>query len=83
MSYQRVVITQFGSSEVLKVIEESELPKPKPGEVRVKVLASGVAFTDIMIREGKYPGIKAKPPFSPGYDMVGMGEGHGGGGYKV
>ncbi len=72
MSYQRVVITQFGSSEVLKVIEESELPKPKPGEVRVKVLASGVAFTDIMIREGKYPGIKEKLPFSPGYDLVGV-----------
>jgi len=72
MSYQRVVITQFGSSDVLKVIEESELPKPKPGEVRVKVLASGVAFTDIMIREGKYPGIKEKPPFSPGYDLVGV-----------
>ena len=36
MSYQRVVITKFGGPEVLKMIEETGLPEPKSGEVRVR-----------------------------------------------
>lgn len=72
MGYRQVIITEFGGPEVLKVIEESLLPEPKPGEVRVKVLAAGAAFTDVMIRKGMYPDVKEKPPFSPGYDMVGV-----------
>ncbi|OGP94251.1 MAG: oxidoreductase [Deltaproteobacteria bacterium RBG_16_47_11] len=72
MSYKRVIITGFGGPEVLKEVEELELPNPKPGEVRVKVLATSVAFTDVMIRKGKYPDVKEKPPFSLGYDMVGV-----------
>lgn len=72
MSYKRVVITKFGGPEVLKVVEEAVLPEPTPGEVRVKVLITSAAFTDVMIRKGKYPDVKEKPPFSPGYDMVGL-----------
>ncbi len=72
MGYKRVVITEFGGPEVLRMIEETELPEPKPGEVRVKVLVTSAAFTDVMIRKGKYPDVKERPPFSPGYDMVGV-----------
>jgi NADPH:quinone reductase-like Zn-dependent oxidoreductase len=54
------------------MIEEAKLPEPKPGEVRVKVLVAGAAFTDVLIRKGIYPDVKEKPPFSPGYDMVGV-----------
>jgi NADPH:quinone reductase-like Zn-dependent oxidoreductase len=72
MSYQRVIITKFGGPEVLKVIEEVALPEPSAWEVRIKVIATSAAFTDVMIRKGKYPDVKAKPPFSPGYDMVGI-----------
>jgi len=57
---------------VLELIEETKLPEPKPGEVRVKVLVTSAAFTDVMIRKGQYPDVKEKPPFSPGYDMVGV-----------
>ena len=72
MGYKRVVITKFGGPEVLKIIEETELPEPKSGEVRVKVLVTSAAFTDVWIRKGTYPDVKEKPPFSPGYDMVGV-----------
>jgi NADPH2:quinone reductase len=72
MSYKRVIITGFGGPEVLKIIEEPKLPEPKPDEVRIKVLATSAAFTDVMIRKGKYPDVKDKPPFSPGYDVVGV-----------
>ena len=72
MSYKRVIITEFGGPEVLKVVEEVVLPEPGPGEVRVKVLATSACFTDTMIRKGVYRDVKEKPPFSPGYDVVGV-----------
>ena len=72
MTYKRVIIREFGPPEVLQVIEEPQLPEPEPGEIRVRVLATSAAFTDTMVRKGVYPNVKEKPPFSPGYDMVGV-----------
>jgi NADPH:quinone reductase-like Zn-dependent oxidoreductase len=72
MAYRRVVISRYGPPEVLEVVEESNLPEPKRGEVRVKVLAASASYTDTMIRKGAYPEVREKPPFSPGYDMVGV-----------
>ncbi len=65
----RIVVTAFGGPEVLKYIEE-DLPEPGPAEVRVKVLAAGVAYADVLMRRGFYPGTPP-PPFTPGYDLVG------------
>src|SRR5437764_7884331 len=67
---KRVVVDDFGGPEVLKVIEE-DAPRPAPGEVRVRVLAAGVSFTDALIRAGTYLG-GPKPPFTPGYELVGI-----------
>ena len=72
MSYKKIIITKFGDPEVMQLVEESSLPEPKSGEVRVKVSKTSANFTDIMIRKGKYPDVKDKPPFSLGYDMVGV-----------
>jgi NADPH:quinone reductase-like Zn-dependent oxidoreductase len=72
MGYRRVVIQEFGGPDVLAVVEEPDLPEPEPGEARVRVLVTGANFTDTMIRKGMYPDVKEKPPFSPGYDMVGV-----------
>ena len=72
MSYKHIIITKFGTPDVMKLIEESTLPEPIAGEVRIKILKTSANFTDIMIRKGKYPDVKNKPPFSPGYDMVGI-----------
>ena len=70
MTNKRVVVTAFGGPEVLQVIEE-ELPEPGPGECRVRVLAAGVAYVDVMRRKGMYPGGVPPVPFSLGYDVVG------------
>ena len=65
----RVVITAQGGPEVLKLVED-DLPTPGPGQVRVRNLASGVAYADVLMRHGLYP--KTPPfPFAPGYDIVG------------
>jgi NADPH2:quinone reductase len=67
---KRVVVDHYGGPEVLKVVEE-DVPRPGTGEVRVRVLAAGVSFTDAQIRAGTYMG-GPKPPFTPGYELVGV-----------
>lgn len=72
MEYKKIVITEFGGNEVLKEISEPELPEPTKGQVRIKVLCTSAAFTDTLIRRGNYLGVKSKPPFTPGYDLLGI-----------
>jgi NADPH:quinone reductase-like Zn-dependent oxidoreductase len=54
------------------MVDESAVPEPGPGEVRIKVLAAGTGFTDTMIRRGRYPDFKGPLPFTPGYEIVGL-----------
>lgn len=69
MKYTRIVVAHYGGPDALRVIEE-ECPEPKAGEVRVRVLAAGVALPDVMAREGTHP--ETPPvPFTPGWDLVG------------
>ena len=68
---RRVVVERFGGPEVLSVIEDDD-PRPGPGEVRVRVLAAGVSFTDSQLRAGTYIPGGPKPPFTPGYELVGV-----------
>ena len=72
MPWQHLRISRFGGPEVLQVVEESAIPEPGPGEVRIKVLAAGTGFTDTMIRRGRYPDFKGPLPFTPGYEIVGV-----------
>src|SRR5436189_1872108 len=67
---QRVVVDHYGGPEVLRVVEEDD-PRPGPGEVCVRVLAAGVSFTDALLRAGTYLGVP-NPPFTPGYELVGV-----------
>ena len=67
---KRVVVDHFGGPDVLRVVED-DVPQPGLGEVRVRVLAAGVSFTDAQLRAGAYLGVP-KPPFTPGYDLVGV-----------
>src|SRR5436305_935892 len=68
---KRVVVDRFGGPEVLSVIDDAD-PRPGPGEVRVRVLAAGVSFTDAQLRAGTYIAGGPKPPFTPGYELVGV-----------
>jgi NADPH:quinone reductase-like Zn-dependent oxidoreductase len=70
MRNTRIVLTAIGGPEVLKIIEE-DVRNPGPNEIRVKVLACGVAFADVLMRRGLYSGVPS-PPYSPGYDIVGV-----------
>ena len=70
MRRTRIIVSRYGGPENLQVVEE-ECPEPKNGEVRVKVLAAGVALPDVMMREGIHPE-KPRLPFTPGWDLVGV-----------
>jgi NADPH:quinone reductase-like Zn-dependent oxidoreductase len=72
MPWQHLRISRFGGPEVLQLVEESAIPEPGPGEVRIRVLAAGTGFTDTMIRRGRYPDFKGPLPFTPGYEIVGV-----------
>src|SRR5262245_57609026 len=74
-----VQLKRFGGPEELQVVD---VPLPIAGrsEVRVHVLASGLEYTDVVIRRHLYPQTSARrPPFVLGYDVVGeidqLGEG--------
>ena len=68
---KRVVVDHYGGPEVLRIVEEED-PRPASGEVLVKVLAAGVSFTDSQLRAGTYIPGGPKPPFTPGYELVGI-----------
>jgi len=70
MRHSRIIVTHYGGPNALQVFEE-ECPEPKNGEVRVRVLAAGVALPDIMAREGVHPETP-RLPFTPGWDLVGI-----------
>jgi NADPH:quinone reductase-like Zn-dependent oxidoreductase len=72
MAWKHLQISRFGGPDVLQLVEESVLPEPGFGEVRIKVLAAGTGFTDTMIRRGRYPDYKGPLPFTPGYEIVGV-----------
>lgn len=69
-NYRHVVVEHTGGPEVMQVVEDA-LPAPRTGQVRVKILAADVSFSDVNIRRGRYPGAP-RPPFTPGYAMVGV-----------
>ncbi len=77
MNYKSVVITQRGGPEMLKIVE-NDLRPPAAGEARIKILAVGVCQDDVAARVGNRPFLP-KPPFVPGYTMLGIVEAVGAG----
>jgi len=67
---QRVVINKYGGSEVLGIVEE-EIPRPEPGEARVRITAAGLSGADLLMRDGVHPRTP-RTPFTPGWDPVGF-----------
>jgi D-arabinose 1-dehydrogenase-like Zn-dependent alcohol dehydrogenase len=49
---------------------ERDIPEPAPEQVRIKVQACGVCHSDMLVKEGAYPGIQY--PRVPGHEIVGV-----------
>jgi NADPH2:quinone reductase len=62
-----IVVTAHGGTGVLQV-QERPVEQPGPGQVQVRVAASGINFMDVYQREGVYP---TAPPFVLGTEGAG------------
>ena len=50
-------------------IVEHEIPKPLHGQVRIRVQACGICHSDVLVKDGIWPGIQY--PRVPGHEVVG------------
>lgn len=64
-----VIVPRLGGPDVLTV-GPWDVPDPAPDEVRVRVEAAGISFADLLVMQGVHPE-RRKPPFVPGWDVVG------------
>lgn len=48
---------------------ERDIPEPGPGEVRIRVRACGICYSDHLVKDGLWPGIAY--PRVPGHEVVG------------
>ncbi len=48
---------------------ERDVPKPGPGQVRVKVEACGICHSDVLVKDGIWPGLQY--PRVPGHEIAG------------
>jgi len=66
---QVVMCEAYGEPESL-VVRSMDSPTPAAGEVKIRLHARGVSFTDVLRIAGKYH-VKDEPPFIPGGEAAG------------
>ena len=66
-----MTLRRFGGPEVFEATR-APIPEPGPGEVRVRVMASGVNFAETMQRSGNYPGPKTELLAALGSEAAGV-----------
>lgn len=66
---QAIVCHELTGPAALR-LDEVAVPRPDPGQVRIRVRACGVNFADSLITRGQYQK-QPQPPFSPGFEVSG------------
>jgi propanol-preferring alcohol dehydrogenase len=67
-TYKAAVVRDFAKPLEIEQVSKKELD---PGQIRVKIEASGLCHTDIHAAHGDWP-VKPTPPFVPGHEAVGI-----------
>ena len=67
-AYRAAVVSAFDQPLTVEQVAPAAL---EPGQIRVKVEASGLCHTDIHAAHGDWP-VKPPPPFVPGHEGVGI-----------
>ena len=75
MATTRVAVAPMKVAQIPKAgadfeIVEREIPNPSTGEVRIKVQACGICHSDVLTKEGAWPGIQY--PRVPGHEVAGV-----------
>ena len=65
----RMKVAQISQPHGTWEIVEREIPKPGAGQVRIKVEACGICHSDMLVKEGLWPGIQY--PRVPGHEIAG------------
>ena len=65
----KMKVAQVGKAGGDFELVEREIPQPGPGQVRVKVDACGICHSDVMVKEGLWPGLQY--PRVPGHEIAG------------
>jgi len=63
-------VAQISKPKAEFEIVEREIPEPGAGQVRIKVQACGVCHSDVLTKEGLWPGIQY--PRVPGHEVAGI-----------
>ncbi|MCY1167559.1 zinc-binding dehydrogenase [Sphingomonas echinoides] len=66
---RKILIRRAGGPDRLELVD-APMPECAADEVIIRNEAVGVAFADVLIREGLYPGVPL--PATPGYEAVGI-----------
>jgi NADPH2:quinone reductase len=64
------VLNRFGGPEEVE-LSYADIPTPGEGEVRVRVKAASLNFTDLLVMNNGYQ-LSAEPPFTPGAEFAGV-----------
>ena len=66
-----VVFDRFGEPDQVLAVRDVPIPEPGPGEVRVRMIASPVNPSDLLVVRGLY-GVLPSLPSTPGFEGVGV-----------
>ena len=75
MATTKVGVAPMKAAQISKAggdfeIVEREIPNPGAGQVRIKVQACGICHSDVLTKEGAWPGIQY--PRVPGHEVAGI-----------
>ncbi|XP_068120250.1 synaptic vesicle membrane protein VAT-1 homolog isoform X2 [Hyperolius riggenbachi] len=70
-TYKCLVLNSYGGFDKVKLQNKKGLPKPKAGQVLLRVKACGMNFADLMARQGVYNRLPSLP-FSLGLECSGI-----------
>ena len=66
-----IVFERFGEPAEVLQVRDVPTPKPGPGEVRVRMIASPINPSDLLVVRGRY-GVLPTLPSTPGFEGVGV-----------
>jgi D-arabinose 1-dehydrogenase-like Zn-dependent alcohol dehydrogenase len=70
MKMTKMKVVQVSKAGADFELVEREIPEPDAGQVRIKVQACGVCHSDVLTKEGLWPGIQY--PRVPGHEVAGI-----------
>src|SRR5215813_4769557 len=65
----RMTVVQISRPKGDWELQQRDIPEPGPGQVRIKVEACGVCHSDMLVKEGHWPGLQY--PRIPGHEIAG------------